>query len=316
MGSLSIWRRVQVRIVIYLFRILTRLQRKKLLKLDQLVGYDTKPIRVLIPSRDQGRAIIGDLYYPPGLTGSSPAEKKSVIVNWHGSGFVLPCFGGDRVWCSRVARETGAIVLDADYRKAPEDPFPAAVNDVEDALKWIASKPDDFDTSRVAVSGFSAGGNLALVAASSLRQGLSHAGLQIQCVAAFYPVTDLSIEATSKNVPNPIQPIPGSIASQWDDAYTPDASDRLDPRVSPSLAEPSSFPDTVVIITAEGDTLWPEAVALAEKIRETDRTVISDNLPGMHHAFDKGCEEKSKQWDQREIAYSTAIRALRDALKL
>ncbi|KAH8203143.1 hypothetical protein TruAng_002664 [Truncatella angustata] len=316
MASISIWRWLHIRFVVYLFRIIATFRLRSLAKRDLLLSDDIEPRRVRLPSRDQGRFINGDLYYPPGLSGSLSHGKRPVLVNWHGSGFVIPCFGSDRLFCARVAREAGIVVLDADYRKAPENPFPAAVNDVEDTLRWIASRPDQFDVTRVAVSGFSAGGNLALVASSSLRPDLSRFGVKIVVVAALYPVTDLSIDSAAKKVSNPVKPIPASIAALWDDAYAPDRALRKDPRVSPSLAEPSSFPETVVIIASEGDTLSPEANALAANLQETNRTVVNKTLPGMAHAFDKGCLENTKEWHQREIAYSTVIRSLQVALKV
>lgn len=314
--AISIWRWLKIRFVVYLIRVLSGFRMRRIAKQDLLVSDDITPRRIRIPSRDKGRYILGDLYYPPGTSSSSTPEKKPVLVNWHGSGFVLPCLGSDRPFCARVARETGAIVLDADYRKAPENPFPAAVNDVEDTLRWVASQSEEFDASRIAVSGFSAGGNLALVASSSIRQELSSIGLQIPIVAALYPVTDISIDPATKTVPNPVRPIPANIAGLWDDAYTPDSAIRKDPRVSPSLAEPSAFPDTVVILTCEGDTLAPEAIALASRLEETNRTVVNKTFPNMPHAFDKGCKEGTKESEHRDVAYNLVIRSLKDALKL
>ena len=96
-------------------------------------------------------------------------------------------------FCSRVARDLGVFVLDADYRKRPETPVPGAVCDVEDVLTWIKSEVDRYELSRVAVSGFSAGGALTLVAASVLRRSPTRSLLQITVVVAMYPPIDLSI---------------------------------------------------------------------------------------------------------------------------
>ncbi|KAK6087171.1 hypothetical protein SCUP234_01802 [Seiridium cupressi] len=312
----GIWRRLKIRALIYLFRVVSSFRLRQVAKRDLLLAGDIQPRRVYISSRDPGRDIIGDLYYPPDLSSSSSPGKRPILVNWHGSGFVIPSLGSDRSFCAQVARETGIIVLDADYRKAPENPFPAAINDVEDTLKWILTRPDEFDARKVAVSGFSAGGNLALVASSSLRQGLDGAGVNIVAVAALYPVTDLSIDPATKKVPNPVRPIPASIAAMWDDCYAPDATQRSDPRISPSLAATSSFPETVAIITAEGDTLSPEAIALASALEKTDKTVVNETMPGMPHGFDKRCTKGTEGWDQREIAYYLVIRSLREAFKL
>lgn len=166
-----------------------------------------------IPSRDPGRSIKAHLYYSsptPRAAATIQAGPKPVLVNWHGSGFVFTkMFGSDAYFCSKVASETGIYVLDADYRKAPENRWPAAVHDVEDVLNWIATQPGRFDSKRVATSGFSAGGNLALIAAGAMRKSLK---VNIEAVAAVYPATDLSIPNANKVVPNPLnEPPPGTL---------------------------------------------------------------------------------------------------------
>ncbi|KAH7009693.1 Alpha/Beta hydrolase protein [Ilyonectria destructans] len=267
---------------------------------------------VYIPSRDPGRSIKAWLYSPPDSTASQ--TKKPILINWHGSGFIIPSFGQDVTFCSHVARETGAMVLDADYRKGPEDPFPAAVYDVEDTLKWVASQPEQFDLDRVAVSGFSAGANLALVAASTLRKQLPQ--IQIPIVVAVYPPTNIAADPASKTVPNPIKPIPTSVAAIFNDCYVPEAELRVDPRVSPMFAEPALFPATVAIFTCEGDILAPEGIALAEKLDDGQRKLININLKGTPHAFDKGCEPGTNEWEQREYMHKISVENLKEALGL
>ncbi|KAH7125900.1 Alpha/Beta hydrolase protein [Dactylonectria macrodidyma] len=269
------------------------------------------PVRKLvrIPSRDAGRFIEAWLYSPPG----ADQAKRPLIVNWHGSGFILPMFGTDVAFCSLVARETGVFVLDADYRKGPEVPFPGAVHDIEDTLKWVANQTEQFDLSRIGVSGFSAGANLALVAASSLRKA---APLELSLVIAVYPPTDISIDPAAKTVPNPIKPIPAAVADIFNDCYTPDAATRTDPRVSPSYADPASYPPTVAIFTCEGDTLAPEAIRLAEKLDDGQRKVININLKGVPHAFNHAPEPGSNDWEQREILHNESIKVVKEAFEL
>ncbi|KAK7959332.1 esterase/lipase [Apiospora aurea] len=139
---------------------------------EVLAGVEENPVQ--IPSRDGGRAIEARLYRSTAAKDAAAASSSGpspVLVNWHGSGMVFHMFGQDRPFCAQMARDLpGLVVVDADYRKGPEDPFPAAMHDVEDALRWVAAQPDVYDVARVALSGFSAGGLLALVASSSFRQ--------------------------------------------------------------------------------------------------------------------------------------------------
>lgn len=280
------------------------------LKRDLLLEKDTKPTKIKIPSRDKGRFIKCLLYTP-----TSPPEKNKtpVLINWHGSGFVAPSLGRDHVYCARIAREAGIFVLDADYRKGPETRYPGPLNDVEDALLWVASQPHKFDLSCVAVSGFSAGATLALTASSSLRQTLPE-NMKISIVVSVYPLTDFSIEPHARKVDRPVVPIPPFFLGMFTDCYAPDRTMRTNPRVSPGHAASALFPDTVVIVTASGDTLAPEAEDLAVRLkRDGGRRVVSLSVEDARHAFDKGPERGSKEWEQREEAYSLIVLTLKES---
>ncbi|EEU33374.1 uncharacterized protein NECHADRAFT_89544 [Fusarium vanettenii 77-13-4] len=235
--------------------------------------------------------------YSPSANGTpSLATKKPVVVNWHGSGFMLPSLGSDHDFYARIAKETGFVVLDADYRKGPE----------------VESRHQEFDLERVAISGFSAGANLALVASSCLKD--SYPALKIQVTVAIYPPVDLSIDPEAKTVPHPIRPIPAAVARIFDACYIPDDSLRSDPRISPTFADPALFPEAVVILTCSGDTLAPEGNAMATKLQNGKRRVINQTLEGVGHAFDKGVREGTHEWEQRALAYSTSITALKAGL--
>lgn len=292
MASHSFLNYFRLKIIITLLRILALFKVRKPLRRDAKLAearYSARRERLRIPSRDTGRYILADLYLPTTpAASSSPAGQTSlpVLVNWHGSGFCITGLMGSNVlFCARVAHELQMYVLDVDYRKAPEHPFPAAVHDIEDALRWVGSDENlkRFDASRVAVSGFSAGGTLALVAASSLRGGLQPAGVNIRAAVAMYPATDLVIPAWDKKPPKDgIEPMSPAAMNLFFDCLVPDKSMRADPRVSPGKADPSTYPQTVAIMTCEGDSLAPEALALAEKLeKDPQRTVVSEMFLGV-----------------------------------
>lgn len=64
--------------------------------------------------------------------------KRPVYVNFHGGGWVFGGLATDFDFCKRVARDTGAVVFDVDYRLAPEQQFPSQVEDCWEALKWVS----------------------------------------------------------------------------------------------------------------------------------------------------------------------------------
>ncbi|KAM7208145.1 Versiconal hemiacetal acetate esterase [Naviculisporaceae sp. PSN 640] len=288
--------------------------------------------RLHIPARGGvGRHIDAILYYPPSFT-REPPRKRPILVNWHGSGWVFPLFGTDAFFLKQVARDCDILVLDADYRKAPEHPFPFPLEDVEDVLSWLAHPTGTsttgqllqtlIDPKQVAVSGFSAGAELALVASTVLRtNSLQDLGVDIKAAVAFYPETDLSLSIDRKKVPHPIKPHPPWMLNFFHDSYVPDKSLRADPAVSPSKAPSDLFPEHVTFLTCDGDSYAPEALRLAQRLEGTSykdgtlRKVAVYHLDGVGHGFDKGCQPGTKQSERRDEAYSMAIESLRAVFK-
>ncbi|KAJ9662576.1 hypothetical protein H2201_006064 [Coniosporium apollinis] len=99
-------------------------------------------------------------------------RKYPVVVNFHGGGFTLGTATDDARWCKTVVDEVGAVVVSVDYRLAPEHPFPTAVEDGVDAILYLAQRADELyiDLERIAVSGFSSGGNMSLTVPLRLQQ--------------------------------------------------------------------------------------------------------------------------------------------------
>lgn len=256
-----------------------------------------------IKTRDAGRTIAVHLYQP---SGSGPTP---VLLNFHGSGFVLPLHGSDDEFCRRVSQETKHTVLDVTYRLAPEHPFPAALNDVEDAIKYVFTRPDEFDLTRVSISGFSAGGNLALAAASNLFPRDTFRSL-----LAIYPVTDLSPGPASKIAPARGDfAIPLPVMRLFDRCYIPSSFDKRDPRISPLYAQADRFPRRVLMITADGDTLALEAEELARKIKELQGWhVVSERMQGCSHGWDKSTRVGTRQYQAKERAYQLAFDMLNE----
>ncbi|KAJ0420205.1 Alpha/Beta hydrolase protein [Aspergillus carlsbadensis] len=262
-----------------------------------------------IPSRDPSRTIKAHVYRP-----KNPENQQSaapVLINFHGSGFILHWHGSDDHFCRRIADETNYTVLDIQYRLGPEYPFPAAPNDAEDVVKYTLSRPGEYDPARISLSGFSAGGNLALgvAVAGAFPKGV------FRSLVLFYPPIDFTIDHGLKTAPDPSgAPIPAAVARIFNQCYFGD-QDTRHPLISPALANVNLLPENVLVITCACDSLAPEAESFAQRanneIRPGSLHLVSKRIDGVNHAWDKSIEKDSEGERKRDEAYAMAIELLR-----
>ena len=141
------------------------------------------------------------LYWPP-EAGDGPVP---VVMFFHGGGWVVGDLDSYDNDARRHAVGSGALVVSVAYRLAPEHPYPAAVEDVWAATRWVAENAADVgaDPTRLAVAGDSAGGNLAAVVAQLARD---EGGPRIAFQLLWYPATtwDTSLPSFTENADAPI----------------------------------------------------------------------------------------------------------------
>jgi len=229
--------------------------------------------------------------YRPARTASG---GRPLILNFHGGGFV---FGDLRLadWmCSSVAVKVGAVVVSVDYRLAPVNRFPAAVDDCYAALVWAAdnaaglgagtpSGPGGGGTGPapappIGVMGESAGGNLAAVMCLLARD---RGGPKISHQALLYPPTDMT------RVPRQAAKaliIPEQDMLAYRRLYLGDA-DPADPRASPLLATDHTGLPPALIQVGEHDPLREDAVRYAAALRSAGVPVRFTEYVGMPHGY-------------------------------
>lgn len=218
------------------------------------------------------------IYTPPG-EGPFPT-----LVFFHGGGFALGGITSHENVARQLAREAEALVISVDYRLAPEDPYPAAVEDAYTAVEWAVEHAASFhgDPSRLIVAGDSAGGNLAAAVALKARDEEGPAiGLQV----LLYPVLTLeTIEAGSRRRYNGYV-LDEATMKQFRDWYLPDPATWAEPYVSPLLAADHRSLPPAYIMTAEFDPLKDDGMKYATCLRNAGVPVRYQNYEGVMHGF-------------------------------
>lgn len=120
---------------------------------------------ITIPSRlsTSGGSFRLVFYVPPSYFCDETDRRFPVVVNYHGGGFTLGTERDDARWASAVVHQTDAVVVSVGYRLAPEYPFSVGLEDAADAIIYLAAHAEELslDPHKIAISGFSAGGNFA-----------------------------------------------------------------------------------------------------------------------------------------------------------
>jgi acetyl esterase len=232
-----------------------------------------------------------------------------ILLFFHGGGWVIGSIDTEEDTCLALAKRTPCIALSVDYSLAPEHPYPSAPEDCYAALLWAAEHAPELGAAprRIAVSGESAGANLAAVLTMMSRD---RKGPAIMFQVLFYPATDLTDSRTQSAKDFAKGFFVGSRGLEGSKAmYTPDRKDRSLPYVSPLLApDLSALPDALVV-TAGCDPLRDEGEAYALRLAEAGVRVAYVCFEDMIHAF----LLLFKRSKSRQRALDAAAAALRDA---
>ena len=215
------------------------------------------------------------LYVPKGLQEPSPA-----LVYLHGGGWVAGDLETHDGVCRRLALASGCKIVAVDYRRAPEHPFPAALEDAAAVLAWTAREARSlgFDPARIALGGDSAGANIA--AAAVVAGGARPAALLLVC-----PILDIARESASRKAYAEGYFLDRTTMAADLVDYLPPNTDRRDPRLSPLLAEDLSGLPPTLIHSAEFDPFRDEAAAFASHLAEVGVLVRHTEHAGMIHYF-------------------------------
>ncbi|MEZ5157351.1 MAG: alpha/beta hydrolase [Candidatus Nanopelagicales bacterium] len=206
-----------------------------------------------------------------------------VIIYYHGGGWVVGDLRTHDGTCRMLARHSGCVVVSVHYRRAPEHPFPAPLDDAVAAFRYVHDHPGEFSgiPGAVAVMGDSAGGNLAAAVCLQTRND----GPSPVAQSLVYPATDLRMTSPSVDTFGEGFMLTKADMRWYRSHYLPDPAIVDDPRASPLLAKDLSGLPPALIWTAGFDPLRDEGMAYARRLREAGGRAGHVCLDDQIHGF-------------------------------
>ncbi|GAA1925580.1 alpha/beta hydrolase [Streptantibioticus ferralitis] len=242
---------------------------------DQLAGFGGEPATVGRTQHTCADGVPVRLYWP-----DSPSPHP-VLLFVHGGGWVLGSLDGYDGVARDLSVHADCLVVSVGYRLAPDNRFPAAVEDVVTVAKWVMRTVESFDgdIGRLAVAGDSAGGNLSAVLVNELPG-------RFRAQALLYPVTDQTRQHPSVRENGEGYMLTEGTLRWFSENYLGDQDPR-NPLASPLYAADevlAAAPPTLVV-TGEFDPLRDEGEAYVARLRALGVRVEHRRYDGMIHAF-------------------------------
>jgi acetyl esterase len=206
-----------------------------------------------------------------------------LVAYVHGGGWAIGSLDGFDPLCRALANASGALIASIGYRLAPEHPFPAGLDDVRAAVRWLAGNARELggDPDRLAIAGDSAGGNLAAVTARRLRD---EGGPRLRFQALVYPVCDSGLNTPSYRESGDGFGLTALGMKRYWELYL-DGADGRRPDASPLQAEDLSGLPPAFVLTVNHDVLRDEGEAYARALEAAGVPAKLRRYDGAIHGF-------------------------------
>ncbi|MDM0033240.1 alpha/beta hydrolase [Variovorax sp. J22P271] len=247
------------------------------------------------------------LYRP---LGSAATALLPVLVYYHGGGWTIGDLDTHDTLCRELCNGSGCAVVAVDYRMGPEHRFPAAVDDVLAATRWVRREAAALgvDAERLAVGGDSAGGNLAAVVAIAARDA---GDPPIAYQLLIYPATDMRRGHPSHTTNGQGYVLTSDTIGYFHDHYIADAAQDLDWRASPLLREDLAGLPPALVLTAGYDPLRDEGLDYARALTAAGNRASCVCFERQIHGF----ITMGRLLDEANTAVSICAAELRRALQ-
>jgi len=208
-----------------------------------------------------------------------PTNGRAILY-LHGGGFVMGSIGTHRALASHLAAAAEARVLLIDYRLAPEDPFPAGLDDAVAAWRWMIG-PGGADSSRSVVAGDSAGGGLTASTILALKQAGDPAPAGVVCIS---PFVDMDATGDSHNTRADADPVVGGEGLKAMATAYLGSADSKDPLVSPIHGDWAGAPPMLIHV-GTNEVLLDDSRMLTKVCQDAGVQVTLEEWDGMVHVW-------------------------------
>jgi acetyl esterase/lipase len=227
-----------------------------------------------------------DVVSEPVEAGGIPAEwvsvpesrRDRVVLYLHGGGYVIGSIHTHRELASRIARDTQARALVIDYRLAPENPFPAAIEDATAAYLWLLST--GVAPSRIAVAGDSAGGGLTLATLLALRDARERLPAAGVCLSPWTDLEGTGPSAQPGGADDPLLQLAG--LREMGRHYA--AHDLRNPLAAPVHGDYTGIPPLLIQVGTR-EILLDDSTRVAESARGAGVDVTLETWEGLIHVW-------------------------------
>ncbi|HAN08457.1 MAG TPA: alpha/beta hydrolase [Acidimicrobiaceae bacterium] len=208
------------------------------------------------------------------------AASDAVILYFHGGGYVGGSIASHRNLTGNLALASKCQLLSVEYRLAPENPHPAAVEDALNSYKWLLS--EGYDPKKIAISGDSAGGGLAIAVQLKIRDE----GLPLPVASApISPWIDMGLSGdtmSSRQSRDPL--IRLDLIREFKSQFLGPINNSNDPYASPLQADLSGLPPMLIHV-GDDEMLLSDSERLAEKASAAGVSVTLEIWPEMIHVW-------------------------------
>jgi len=207
------------------------------------------------------------------------AASDRVVLYLHGGGYLLGSVNTHRDLMGRVSRAARARVLGLNYRLAPENPFPAAVDDALAGYRWLLAQ--GIKPSRIAVAGDSAGGGLVVAALVAIRDAGLQAPAAAVCLSPWVDLEGIGESMKTRAKADPIVQREGLVGMAQ--AYL-QGKDPRTPLAAPLYADLKGLPPLLIQV-GDAETLLDDSTRLADRARAAGVQVKLEVWPEMIHVW-------------------------------